>query len=303
MNEKSKHHPLNILFADDGSQHSLAAIGLLGDLPLPAESCVTVLAVLNPREASNHHVLENALKQTKSHLEERGINAQTELLLGYPAEVISEFADQNRPDLIILGAKGLRATLGILLGGVAQQVIEYANWPVLVVRAPYPGLQKILFVTDGSENSQEALDYFSNFPIPQKTKTFVMHVLPPAPSPELITQTWPLGPEMPYPIPSQLQAETQVWLGEEEQNGKELLKNTLQILKARGIEANSVLARGDAATEIIEYVKENGIDLIVAGSRGLSRMRSWLLGSVSRKLVHYAGCSVLVVKRNPMTED
>lgn len=130
-----------------------------------------------------------------------------------------------------------------------------------------------------------------------------MHVLPPAPSTDMITQTWPLGPEMPYPMPVQVQAETQVWLGEEEKMGKDLLDRTLQALKTRGIKANSVLARGDAATEIIEYVKENSIDLIVAGSRGLSQMRSWLLGSVSRKLVHYAGCSVLIVKRNCVPED
>jgi len=303
MNNKTKQRPMNILFADDGSQHSLAAISLLGDLPLPPESCVTVLAVLTPREASNHHVLENALKQTQARLEEKKIPAQTELLLGYPAEVISEYADQHKPDLIILGAKGLRATLGILLGGVAQQVIEYADWPVLVVRAPYPGIQKILFVTDGSESSQEALEYFSSFPIPQKAKTFVMHVLPPAPSPGMIMQTWPLGPEMPYPVPAQVQAETQVWLGEEEQMGKDLLEQTLKSLEGQGIKAASVLARGDAATEIIEYVKENRIDLIVAGSRGLSQMRGWLLGSVSRKLVHYAGCSVLVVKGDSKSED
>jgi nucleotide-binding universal stress UspA family protein len=303
MKEKTKLRPMNILFADDGSQHALAAIELIGELPLPPESCVTALAVLSPREASNHHVLENVLKQTKTKLEEKQIPVQTELLLGYPAEVISEYADRHKPDLIVLGAKGLRATLGILLGGVAQQVIEYADWPVLVVRAPYPGLQKILFVTDGSECSQEALEYFSNFPIPKKAKILAMHVLPPAPSPEMITQTWPLGPEMPYPIPAQTQAETQVWLGEEEQIGKDLLNRTLQTLKARGIKANSVLARGDAATEIIEYVKENSIDLIIAGSRGLSQMRSWLLGSVSRKLVHYAGCSVLVVKRNCIPEE
>jgi len=51
-----------------------------------------------------------------------------------------------------------------------------------------------------------------------------------------------------------------------------------------------------AVTEIIQYAKENQVDLIVAGSRGLTSMQSWLLGSVSRKLVHYAGCSVLIVK-------
>ena len=63
-----------------------------------------------------------------------------------------------------------------------------------------------------------------------------------------------------------------------------------------GIETTSVLMRGDAATEIIEYANQNQIDLIVAGSRGLSQMRRLLLGSLSRKLVHYAGCSVLIVK-------
>ena len=53
---------------------------------------------------------------------------------------------------------------------------------------------------------------------------------------------------------------------------------------------------GDAGTEIIDYVKTHDIDLIVAGSRGLSQMRGWFLGSVSRKLVHYSNCSVLIVK-------
>jgi nucleotide-binding universal stress UspA family protein len=75
-----------------------------------------------------------------------------------------------------------------------------------------------------------------------------------------------------------------------------LLERTVSHLQAEGIQATSVLLRGDAATEIIEYVKTHHIDLIVAGSRGLSQMKRLLLGSLSRKLVHYAGCSVLIVK-------
>jgi nucleotide-binding universal stress UspA family protein len=69
-----------------------------------------------------------------------------------------------------------------------------------------------------------------------------------------------------------------------------------EILATSQLKLKTVLKSGDAATEIIEYVKKNKIDLIVAGSRGLSRVRSWLLGSVSRKLVHYSGCSVLTVR-------
>ena len=49
--------------------------------------------------------------------------------------------------------------------------------------------------------------------------------------------------------------------------------------------------------EIIEYARNEKVDLLVAGSRGLSRVAGWLMGSVSRKLVHYAECSVLVVKK------
>ena len=74
------------------------------------------------------------------------------------------------------------------------------------------------------------------------------------------------------------------------------MAQTLARLRSWGVKASSALLQGDAATEIIEYVKTNQVNLVVSGSRGLSQVQGWLLGSVSRKLVHYAGCSVLVVK-------
>src|SRR5512143_3355399 len=136
------------MLAIDGSQHALAAAQLLRDLPLPAGSLVKALAVLVPRDASNHAMLEAALEQTVAIFAGTEVTCDTELLTGYAAEALAEFADQFRPDLIALGAQGLRATLGILLGGVVQQVVEYANWPALVVRAPYTGLHRILLITD-----------------------------------------------------------------------------------------------------------------------------------------------------------
>ena len=66
-------------------------------------------------------------------------------------------------------------------------------------------------------------------------------------------------------------------------------------LQSSGIHANPVMLRGDAAKEIIEYTKEQHINLIVSGP-GLSQFKGWLLGSVSRKLVHYSEGSVLVVR-------
>jgi nucleotide-binding universal stress UspA family protein len=75
-----------------------------------------------------------------------------------------------------------------------------------------------------------------------------------------------------------------------------LLEKNQKYLEGCGLLAKSILLRGDDATEIIDYEKTHQIDLIVAGARGLSGMRRLLLGSLTRKLLHYAGCSVLVVK-------
>jgi nucleotide-binding universal stress UspA family protein len=80
-----------------------------------------------------------------------------------------------------------------------------------------------------------------------------------------------------------------------------LLEETSTQLESLGFKPIRVLRRGDAATEIIDYTRHEKIDLIIVGSRGLSTFRSWLLGSVSRKLVHYADCSVLIVKK-PQTQ-
>ena len=83
---------------------------------------------------------------------------------------------------------------------------------------------------------------------------------------------------------------------EEERIGEALLETTARSLDERGWKVATKLLRGDAATEILSHIQERDIDLVVAGSRGLSELRGWLLGSVSRKLIHYADCSVLIVK-------
>jgi nucleotide-binding universal stress UspA family protein len=229
-------------------------------------------------------------------LQEKGLSTSTEMQLGYPAEKVIELAEQLHPDLIVMGANGLRATLGILLGGVAQQVVEYANRPVLIVRAPYKPIQRILFATDGSEYSQRALEYLVDFPLPDRAEIHLIHVMPPAPEPYPLIQAWPPAPEIVQPAPFLRPEEIDNLLAEQELRATALIERFTAVIAATGKPVHSQLARGDAATEIIGYIKENGIDLVVIGSRGLSQVKSWLLGSVSRKVIHYSDCTVLVVK-------
>ncbi len=284
-----------IMLGDDRSEHAQAAIALLEDLPFPPGTDVTVFRAFSPTQATDLVLMEDALNQTCSRLSKKGLQARPELLLGVPTVKFLKYAEEKKPDLIILGAKGLRATTGILVGGVAQQVVEYAPCPVLVVRAPYHGLRNVMLVTDGSASSQHALQFLGRLPLPVETRLWVMHVLPPPPIPMMIMET-PMG-GVPF---GYLDSDQAAALGaKEELEGGGLRKRAIEALQAKGKTAEGIQKRGDAATEIMAVVKERNIDLLVTGSRGLSPIRSWMMGSVSRKLVHYSGCSVLVVRKLP----
>jgi len=301
---------MTILLANDGSEHAKAAINLICDLPLAASSKVIQIGVLLPRESSNHSILENILEQSKNTLNSHDIEVESNLILGYPQEILINEAEGIKPDLMIIGAKGLRSTLGILLGGVAQQIVEYACCPTLVVRAPYTGLKRLLFATDGSSSSQYALDYLTGrmneittepcqrLLIPFETKMDIVHVCPPVPSPELISRSWSLSTEI---LPAYIYDEDfhEKWIKEQEPRGMTILNQAVNELTKCGYNAEGKLLWGDAATEIIDYVNQKSIDVIITGSRGLSQLRGLLLGSVTRKLVHYSSCSVLIVKQFP----
>ena len=65
-----------------------------------------------------------------------------------------------------------------------------------------------------------------------------------------------------------------------------------QIAEATGTEPARSDRSGHAAEEIVEAAREGGASLIVIGRRGLTGLKA--LGSVSDRVVHDAGCSVLL---------
>jgi nucleotide-binding universal stress UspA family protein len=60
--------------------------------------------------------------------------------------------------------------------------------------------------------------------------------------------------------------------------------------------AEVVYLRGKVVESVLEYLGRSPPDLLVAGTRGLSRGTRLILGSVSSRLVAEAPCSVLVVR-------
>jgi nucleotide-binding universal stress UspA family protein len=53
---------------------------------------------------------------------------------------------------------------------------------------------------------------------------------------------------------------------------------------------------GDPAKAIVRFAEEEGADLIVVGSRGMTGTRRFLVGSVPNKVSHHAPCDVIIVR-------
>ncbi len=88
------------------------------------------------------------------------------------------------------------------------------------------------------------------------------------------------------------------WLRNAEQGALDWSKQYLEKLSAnlssQGISVQTVVIKGSAADEIIDYAKKNNVDLIVIGSHGSSGIVRWALGSVADKVVRHSTAPVLV---------
>ena len=71
-------------------------------------------------------------------------------------------------------------------------------------------------------------------------------------------------------------------------------KRDAEAAGARRVETQQL--QGVTASEIVEFAKTHGIDLIVMGTHGRTGIRHAMLGSVAERVLRRAPCPVLTVK-------
>lgn len=85
------------------------------------------------------NVKEEAQQSLATYAERvRGQGLQVETLVreGYPATVIEEEANRQHADLVVIGTRGLSGLKHLLLGSIAERVVQKAPCPVLTVKLP-----------------------------------------------------------------------------------------------------------------------------------------------------------------------
>jgi nucleotide-binding universal stress UspA family protein len=75
-----------------------------------------------------------------------------------------------------------------------------------------------------------------------------------------------------------------------------VLNRAARIASSKGVEVETHAREGQPADVIIEIANQKQADLIVVGSRGLTGIQRYLMGSVSSKVSEHASCSVMIVR-------
>ena len=137
--------------------------------------------------------------------------------------------------------------------------------------------KKILVAVDGSKHSDKAAQYARGVARTQNAELVLLHC--PGNIPRLIGGA----------AREKLQQDL-------EEAGRQLVANYQNLCEGFNVCYNIEVKIGDPANVLIKFAEENGVDLIVMGSRGLTDLEGLLLGSVTHHVLQRTCCPVLIIR-------
>ena len=145
--------------------------------------------------------------------------------------------------------------------------------------------QKILYPTDFSDPSYEALKAANELALHFSAELCVLHVVTPVSR----APADPSGSDL-------------LILQEMEKAARESLEEIVKRRIPKELLVRQIVVLGAAAEEIIQISEKEKVDLIVIATHGQTGWRHFVFGSVAEKVVRLAPCPVLTI-RAPHEED
>ena len=150
---------------------------MAGAFPLPANSHLRVVSAVSippsaldvPTVRDFEASLREAARQTaeaaRAALAHRFADDDVQVLEGDAREAILRVAEEWPADLVVLGARGLGAVAGFLLGSVSLGVARHARCSVLVVKGAAEAIRGALVAIDGSAHAAAAAAFLARLPL------------------------------------------------------------------------------------------------------------------------------------------
>jgi len=143
---------------------------------------------------------------------------------------------------------------------------------------------KILIATDGSDHAKHALTSAIESAVKWGAELIILTVVP------------PLSPQV---YASEISGDRITRLEDElTEYHKNILSEASDTVKKNNptVSFSTRLEKGHPDSLIVEVAREEDVDLIVMGNRGLGGISSWMLGSTSRHVIETCTKPILIVK-------
>jgi universal stress protein A len=148
-------------------------------------------------------------------------------------------------------------------------------------------IDKIACCVDFSENADVAFDAALEMTRKFSARLYIIHVVPPEVNPIMADS---------------------LLKDQSEDRASLILKIETRMQEAYGDRVGEdrdyelVVMGGHVSTEILRYLSENDIDLVVLGAYGTTGMGLVVFGSVAKRVAHKSPCSVMIVRNREAVE-
>ncbi|MBX9462336.1 MAG: universal stress protein [Aquamicrobium sp.] len=200
------------------------------------------------------------LEDAEAVLKEAGVETvSARLRNGDLLEAVAEAEVDARG--IVIGKRGEAADFAKLhLGSNMERIARASKKPVFVAARTFRPVRKVLIAYDGGQSAMKAVDHVARSPLFAGLDI------------RLLTA------------------------GAESVEGRRGLEGAQATLKAGGHEAAAELVPGQSDKVISKAVERDGIDLLVMGAYGHSRIRSLFIGSTTTEMIRSCKIPVLLFR-------
>ncbi len=145
-------------------------------------------------------------------------------------------------------------------------------------------IKKIIWATDGSKESEEALNYAVFF-----AKHFGSEIIG--------ISVIPMPEQLVYEYFRKSEGEVHNWTVKVDENIESRLRSIAGELSSQGLNFRGKVLEGEPHKEIVKFARSEKAELIVMGKRGHGLMDRMLIGSTTIKVLRESSVHVLVIKK------
>ncbi len=209
------------------------------------------------------------------------VKSSVEVRVGDPFETLLQASE--RADLVVLGRRGHGRLKGLLVGRTVDRMLRTCKRPVLVVKTPVTQpYRRILVPIDFTSSSDAAIRVAAT--MRSETGLRVFHAIN-SQREAVLRDT---------DVPEHIISETRMM---EEAGTNARMRRKIARLGLDSKAMSFALAHGPAVRSTLRHAQKFGADLIVAAKQGRSSVGSFLLGSVSSRMLTGSNCDMLIVPK------